>query len=76
MNRKLKNESQGKEISKVQLILLQIDRNFFYEFNSAINKETAINFLIKKDDLKDFNYQIVVTPEGFFGKDITGIYSE
>ena len=70
------NSCQDKEYSKVQLILLQIDGNFFYEFNSAINKEAAINFLIKKDDLKDFNYQIVVTPEGFFGKDITGIYSE
>ena len=33
-------------------------------------------FLIKKEVLEDFNYYIICTPEGFFGKDITGIYSD
>ena len=74
----LKNEeNSGKdnENSKVNFFLMHFG-DYFYECNTAKNKEDAMAFLIKKEVLEDFNYYIILTPEGFFGKDKTGIYSD
>lgn len=76
---KVKNEeNSGKddEFSKVNLVMMHCQGDYFYECNTAKNKEDAMAFLTKKEVLEDFNYYIICTPEGFFGKDITGIYSD